>query len=283
MDMTDYCLDEHWLTMFALILGLLFQSAVISKISSTLVEMSMLRQKHREEMRIVSTYMKKKKLPPDLRDKISTYYERSYKENLGVDEGAILNKVAVTLKNEIMQFNAKELLKVVPLFKNSPSEVFTALRRSSTRRRSYRARSCSTRARGGERRRVLHPQRLRRDPRAARRGRPRARRQGDGRERDRRALIGDGCYFGDVAVVFGKKRTASVRARTMLICYSLDSDGWEQLMQNYDYLRAYGVQRAPTRRRAPSGSRRSRPTPRRPATRARCRRRRGSTSTRRTA
>ena len=126
MDMTDYCLDEHWLTMFALILGLLFQSAVISKISSTLVEMSMLRQKHREEMRIVSTYMKKKKLPPDLRDKISTYYERSYKENLGVDEGAILNKVAVTLKNEIMQFNAKELLKVVPLFKNSPSEVFTA-------------------------------------------------------------------------------------------------------------------------------------------------------------
>ena len=42
MDMTDYCLDEHWLTMFALILGLLFQSAVISKISSTPVEMSLL-------------------------------------------------------------------------------------------------------------------------------------------------------------------------------------------------------------------------------------------------
>ena len=241
MDMTDYCLDEHWLTMFALILGLLFQSAVISKISSTLVEMSMLRQKHREEMRIVSTYMKKKKLPPDLRDKISTYYERSYKENLGVDEGAILNKVAVTLKNEIMQFNAKELLKVVPLFKNSPSEVFTAFAQE------------------------LHSETLVQGTFVLNEGEPAAvsggvyfirsgcaeilaQRGADDHEPDAKAtgenatvvaLIGDGCYFGDVAVVFGKKRTASVRARTMLICYSLDSDGWEQLIQNYDYLRAY--------------------------------------------
>ena len=121
----SYCAKEHWLTMFALSLGLIFQSLVISEISSVLVELSMLKQKHREEMRVVNHYMAsdacrfvsclpsrwrhvdsgppvkmctppplqaKKKLPPELRDKITNFYERSYKENSGVDEGAILDK-----------------------------------------------------------------------------------------------------------------------------------------------------------------------------------------------
>merc|ERR1712070_822881 len=52
-------------------------------------------------------------------------------------------------------------------------------------------------------------------------------------------VIGDGCYFGDVAVIFGKKRTATVRASTMLICYSLSGDAWDRLFTTFDYLKDY--------------------------------------------
>ena len=227
----------------ALGVGLLFQSAVISHISSVLVEMSMLRQRHREEMRVVHTYMTKKQLPPELRDKISYYYERSYKDNKGVDEASILTKVNTTLRNEIMQFNAKELLTLVPLFKNNPPEIFTAfageLQSETFVQDTYvlnegepvsvsggvyfvRSGAADIMAQHGN---------SNNDPATA-----------DAKNMAGAPVIttiGDGCYFGDVAVVFGKKRTTSVRAATMMITYSLDTDAWERLFGTFDYLREY--------------------------------------------
>ena len=77
--------------------------AALAQISSILVEMSLLNQKHREHMRIVGTYMKLKKLPPELRDKIHDFFDTQYKENSGVDEGEILQRLIIKLRNEIMQ------------------------------------------------------------------------------------------------------------------------------------------------------------------------------------
>ena len=41
----------------------------------------------------------------------------------------------------------------------------------------------------------------------------------------------------EVAVIFGKKRCATVRAATMLICYTLDGDAWDRVLGSFDYLK----------------------------------------------
>ena len=70
-----FCAAEHWLTLFAMMLGVMFQSLVVSTISSILVEMSLLQQRHRGEMRTVDAYMRQKRLPPELRTRVFDYFK----------------------------------------------------------------------------------------------------------------------------------------------------------------------------------------------------------------
>ena len=58
-----------------MMLGVMFQSLVVSTISSILVEMSLLQQRHRGEMRTVDAYMRQKRLPPELRTRVFDYFK----------------------------------------------------------------------------------------------------------------------------------------------------------------------------------------------------------------
>ena len=39
--------------------------------------------------------------------------------------------------------------------------------------------------------------------------------------------------------MFGKKRTNSVRAATMLICYSIEADAWSHIISSFEFLKHY--------------------------------------------
>ena len=234
LDKGSFCAAEHWLNLAALFAGLMFQSLVISQISSILVEMSLLKQKYREEMRLVSTYMGRKKLPPEMRDRVFDFFDRAYKEDSGVDEGAILSRLLVTLRNEIMQYNAKELLSIVPLLRNTPREVFTAFAQD-LHSETFQPNECVLNEgespdvssgvyfiRAGVAEVLAH--------------------LGGAKPTNDApviATIGDGCYFGEVAVTFDKKRGATVRAKTRLICYTLDEAAWNKTLDDFKFLKDY--------------------------------------------
>ena len=122
-----YCETEQWVTLGGLYIGLFFQSVLISQISKILVEMSISRQRFREEMRLVNEYMRAKVLPPELRDRVREYYAVQYRGGNIFEEKVILSKLSTPLRLEILQYNSRELANIVPLLRNTPPKAFRAM------------------------------------------------------------------------------------------------------------------------------------------------------------
>ena len=73
----------------------------------------------------VNEYMRDKKLPSILREKVRDYFHIQYSEGKIFDESGILAELAPSLRQEILRFNTKELYLKVPVFASSPFS-FTA-------------------------------------------------------------------------------------------------------------------------------------------------------------
>lgn len=237
-----FCAAEHWITLFSLLIGLGFQSVFISQVSSILVEMSLAKQRFREELRLVNEYMRMKALPPELRDRVREYYDLRFREGKMFDEKQILSKTSTPLRNEILQYNSRELKEIVPLLMNTPSELFKAL--SLHFEPGISAASDMIMHEGSDSTEqgicfILSGSAEMLAPQVKLKIGQRRNSTSDEHKAERIALIGDGCYFGDVATVLGCKRTASVRACTVLVCYSLDTNAISKIFETFPYCREY--------------------------------------------
>ena len=189
--------------------------------------MSLAKQRFREELRLVNEYMRMKALPPELRDRVREYYDLRFREGKMFDEKQILSKTSTPLRNEILQYNSRELKEIVPLLMNTPSELFKAL--SLHFEPGISAASDMIMHEGSDSSEqgicfILSGSAEMLAPQVKLKIGQRRNSTSDEHKAERIALIGDGCYFGDVATVLGCKRTASVRACTVLVCYSLDTN-----------------------------------------------------------
>ena len=114
--LTAWCQTEYWLTMFSLYIGTLFYALLISNMSTILMSMGMSHRRYQEMAGQVDEYMRSKKLPPDLRDKVKDYFMLTYGEGKIYDESAIMNNLSPALRTEILRFTSKDLYTKVPLF-----------------------------------------------------------------------------------------------------------------------------------------------------------------------
>merc|ERR1711988_931077 len=104
--------------------GFIFQCLCSAQLLSFYVSATMAKDKYREEIRTANDYMRFKNLNHDLRDRVREYYKLNHDRGQAFDEHAILAKLSGPLRDEIMQFNARELLAITPMLKNTPSAVF---------------------------------------------------------------------------------------------------------------------------------------------------------------
>ena len=68
---SQWCAIEHWTLLFSLIVGSVLYAVLISDISSIVLTMGMGQRMLRQKVKQVNEYMRAKRLPVTLRDKVS--------------------------------------------------------------------------------------------------------------------------------------------------------------------------------------------------------------------
>ena len=239
---TDYCEVEYWFLGIMLYVAFLFQCIISAQLMSFYVAISMSETAKRDEIATTNEYMRHKCLQPDLRDRVRQFYKVHHAAGKVFDERGILSKLSGPLRNEIMQFNSREMLDICPFFKNAPMGIFKAVSSSfsSTVHAAHEP--------------VFHEGD---DPREKAAGGADSEagiyfiRSGiaevlaksiNGNYDSSSPIIadvGEGSYFGDVSLIQKKPRTASVRARSVLICYTLSAERLFEALENFPYCHTY--------------------------------------------
>ena len=143
---TEWCTIEHWMNLVSLYIGSVMYALLISNLSSIVLTVEMGQHLFSGKVKQVNEYMRSKRLPADLRDKVRDFFRLRFAEGEMFNEGEILKEVgdshhfpvcappvstfdravivarvqiSPTLQQEIMRFNATQLFFKVPLFGNS--------------------------------------------------------------------------------------------------------------------------------------------------------------------
>ena len=121
---SHWCGIEHWITLMCLYLGAVFYSLLISSISAVLQTASLASRQFEEKLTVIDDYMRSKKLPAAMREKVKDYFHLQHANGKLYDETEILNMVTPILRREIKQFNGRDVTNKVPIFKSVANKDF---------------------------------------------------------------------------------------------------------------------------------------------------------------
>ena len=231
----DYCATEYWFTLVCLYIGFGFQTYLTSQFLTILVEMSISGQRFREEVRTAGEYMRHKGLPADLRDRVREFYAVKYRSKKVFDERSILARFSMPLRQEILNYNSRELLVFVPLLKNCPNAIFQGFARAFENSVHSEGDNIFQENDDAANEGLLYFMRSgMADVLSQSRGLP-------GKYTPRPiASLGEGCYFGDVALMLDmSRRTATVRCTTTCICYTIERDALDAALRDFPYVIKY--------------------------------------------
>ena len=138
-------LTDMWLTMLSMISGAtcyamflghatnLIQSLDSSRYSHDRIFTYFLtlkilyyRRQYREKVKQVEEYMAYRKLPRDMRSRISEYFEHRFQGKF-FDEEQILGELSEKLKEDVINYNCRSLVAAVPFFTNAEPEFVSSV------------------------------------------------------------------------------------------------------------------------------------------------------------
>jgi voltage-gated potassium channel len=201
-------------TIFVMIAGVGFYGFVIGNVASLLSSLDVARSRFLEKTEQIDAFLRHHAIPPSLRDRIHDYYQYLWESKLGAGEDELLTDLVHQLKTDIMLHIRKPLIEKVPVFANA-GETFL-------REVIY----------------LLKPQVYLPGDIIIRQGE-----LGDSMyflssgevevvsaKGERLAVLKEGAYFGELALLKQTPRTATVRAMDFCHAYELSRDDLRRLM-----------------------------------------------------
>ncbi|KAL7978121.1 hypothetical protein Chor_005108 [Crotalus horridus] len=119
-------MTDVWLTMLSMIVGATCYAMFIGHATALIQSLDSSRRQYQEKYKQVEQYMSFHKLPGDTRQRIHEYYEHRYQGKM-FDEDNILEELSEPLKEEIINFNCRNLVDNMPLFANADPNFVTAM------------------------------------------------------------------------------------------------------------------------------------------------------------
>ena len=197
---------------------------VIGNIAHIITNMHPSRVRYIETMEGLNAFMEYRGLPSQLQHRIREYYAYRWEKRLGFDESTILNDLSVSLQGEVSLFLKKDVIEKVPFFKGATEELVREIS-------------------------------LAMQPRVYMPGDPifRAGEQGEemffigrgevhilGKDGSSiQAVLRDGDFFGEGALVLGQPRSATVRSVGYCDLYALDKPSFKSIMQRHPEFAAH--------------------------------------------
>jgi voltage-gated potassium channel len=218
---TDY---ETLYAILVMVAGVGMFGYVIGNIAHIITNMHPSRVRYIETMEGLNAFMEYRGLPSQLQHRIRDYYAYRWEKRLGFDESAILNDLSVSLQGDVSLFLKKDVIEKVPFFKGATEELVREI-------------SLAMRPR------VYMPG----DPifRAGEKGEEMffiGRGEVDILAKDGstiQAVLRDGDFFGEGALVLGQPRSATVRAVGYCDLYALDKPSFDSIMQRHPEFAAH--------------------------------------------
>ncbi|EKJ85153.1 cyclic nucleotide-binding domain-containing protein [Leptospira meyeri] len=122
-DITPVTNSQTIYTMGVMILGVGIYGYVIGNIATLLSNLDISRVTFQEKLNTIDSFIKYKKLPPNLANRIRSYYVNLWENKHGIDETEIWNQLPSGIKIDVSMFLHNHLISVVPFFKNAPEEL----------------------------------------------------------------------------------------------------------------------------------------------------------------
>lgn len=188
---------------------------VIGNIAHILANLHPSRTRYVETMERLNAFMEYRDLPSSLQDRVRGYYGYRWEKRLGFDESAIVADLPPSLLADVSLYLKKDVIEKVPFFKGAGEElvreIALAMRPVIYMPGDYIFRS-------GEKGQEMffigrgQVEVLAKDGRTV------------------QATLHDGQFFGEIALVLGHPRTASVRAVGFCDLYALDKETFDRIV-----------------------------------------------------
>ncbi|CAF1609965.1 unnamed protein product [Rotaria sp. Silwood1] len=211
---------DMWLTMLSMVIGAMCYAVTIGHVSALVQSFDTSRRLYNEKYKQVEEYMAWRKLPREMRNRITDYYEHRYQGKI-FDEDNILKELSERLRLDVVNYNCRSLVSSVPFFSNADpnfvSDVVTKLRFEVFQPGDQIIYEGTI----GDKMYFIQEGVV------------------DIIKSDGQVLttLSDGSYFGEICLLTRAKRVAGVRCVTYCNLYSLDSSQFESVLESYPLMR----------------------------------------------
>jgi len=199
------------------IVGVAFFGFVLSNIASLLSRMDAAREAHLGRLDRVESFFGHYKVPNDLRLKIRSYYQYIWESNRGYDDKAILEEIPIHLRRDIALFISSEMIEKVPLLKGAAPDLIRDLVLK------LESMICVPQEQ------VFHDGEIGDTMYFIHRGEVEVL----SKEGERLAILGPGSFFGELALLTSKPRSATVRAISYCDLFALKHEDFESAIKRY--------------------------------------------------
>ena len=201
------------------IVGISLFATIIGTVGSLVTNLDSSKLFFRQKMDSVNDYMAYKHIPDELQNEVRSYYRYLWKSGKGLDNNKVMDELPAYLRNKMSLCLNRQIIQRVPLFQDCKddddfiSEVVKYLKPRVCLPNSYVVRKGET---GMEMYFV---------------SRGELNVVGD----DQHVIfsLADGGFFGEIALLYDTKRTASIVARTYCDMYILTKDDFTKVMKKF--------------------------------------------------
>ncbi|ESO08635.1 hypothetical protein HELRODRAFT_98055 [Helobdella robusta] len=213
-------ITDVWLTMVSMLIGATCYAMVVGHATTLIQSFDTSKRLYREKLKQVEEYTVYRKLPRNLRRRITTYYEHRYHGKM-FDEKSILEELNECLKEEVINFNCRSLVASVPFFAqadpNFVSEIISKLEFEVYQPGDVIIREGTL----GDKMYFIQEGVV--DIYT-----------GSG---DRITTLFDGAFFGEICLLTNAKRVANVRAESYCNLFSLSVQHFNSVLKHYPVMR----------------------------------------------
>ncbi|KAG6449701.1 hypothetical protein O3G_MSEX006178 [Manduca sexta] len=216
-------LTDMWLTMLSMISGATCYALFLGHATNLIQSLDSSRRQYREkrlDVKQVEEYMAYRKLPREMRQRITEYFEHRYQGKF-FDEEVILGELSEKLREDVINYNCRSLVASVPFFANADSnfvsDVVTKLRYEVFQPGDIIIKEGTI----GSKMYFIQEGIV--DIVMA--------------NGEVATSLSDGSYFGEICLLTNARRVASVRAETYCNLFSLSVDHFNAVLDQYPLMR----------------------------------------------
>ena len=217
-DITPHLNYEYVFTIIVMIIGAFMYAFIIGNIASLISTLDVQKATYWSKIDAIKLYLRYRGVPPEVNDRVRNYYEYRWANHRGLEEQKIFNDLPDPLRLEVMMQLIKGLLDKVPLFKYSSENLKNVLL-LALKAKTYDPNSLIVRS-GETAKEIFFISKGSMDV-------------VDEKDDKKYASMSDGDYFGNLSIILGEKRTASVRTTEFCETFILYSEDFFRIKEEY--------------------------------------------------